>query len=282
LSQCDYFVYERTKRVFCSIVIILSKCEQKDYSVPMRLFCSRSKQKDYFVHHHPYKFETTIFPLIKMLNQILEQNPAWRILSKSKLIATLKANKILFSHSELDEYYKKSTLNQIFKRPRPVKEHFRINALPLSFQIDIVKLVQYKSANKGTDQVLLLVDILSRKAFAYILPSGTMADVLELYKTFVKQKCPHIFSVSGDDFFSAKAFVEYNEEKKIKLFTSVAKDNHAACGGNKLGIIDRLVRTLKSLIEKRAMANDNPVWTWYLDERDRWPLQFHSAPVFVF
>ena len=68
-----------------------------------------------------------------------------------------------------------------------------------------------------------------------------MADVFTLYKTFVEQTCPHILSVSGDDFFSAKAFVEYNREKKIQLFTSVAKDNHAACGGNKLGIIDRLV-----------------------------------------
>ena len=203
-----------------------------------------------------------------MLSQVLDQNPSWRILSKAKLVATLKAKKILFSHSEVDEHFKKSTLNQIFKRPRPINpsEYFRINALPLSFQIDIVKLVQYKSANKNIDQLLLLVDILSRKAFAYILPSGTMADVLTVYKTFVEQKCPHILSVSGDDFFSAKAFVEYNREKKIQLFTSVAKDNHAACGGNKLGIIDRLVRTLKSLIEKRAMSNNDPVWTGYLDE----------------
>jgi hypothetical protein len=201
------------------------------------------------------------------LKEILAANTPWRLLSKAKLVSTLKSNNITVPSHEIDEYFKSNTLAQIFRRPRPVprSEHFRINALPMSFQIDIVKLVQYKVANKGIEQMLLLVDILSRKAFAFTLPSGTMADVLTVYKQFVELN-KGIMSVSGDDFFSAKSFEEYNKEKNIKVFTSVARDNHAASAGNKLGIIDRLVRTIKALIEKKTASSNDPVWTGYLQE----------------
>ena len=47
-----------------------------------------------------------------------------------------------------------------------------------------------------------------------------------------------------------KAFQDYNNEKNIRLDTSIAKDEHISAHGNKLGILDRLVRTLKEMIEK--------------------------------
>jgi hypothetical protein len=199
-----------------------------------------------------------------LLSDVLDSNPSWKILSKSQLESIIKSQGIYVSKTEIEEHFKKSTLAQLFKRP-PRSEHFRINALPKSYQIDIVKLVQYKTANKGIDQMLLIVDILSRKAFAYTLRSGSMVDVLEVYKEFVEQEKP-IVGVAGDDFFSSKSFLEFNESLKIRVHTSVALVNHASSSGNKLGIVDRLVRTLKSLIEKRVVSTDDPVWTSYLGE----------------
>ena len=140
--------------------------------------------------------------------------------------------------------------------------------MPYSYQIDIVKMTPYKSANKGIEQFLLIVDILSRKAFAYILPSGRMEDVMTKYVPFVDGHSERhkMIGVSGDDYFSATQFVQFHEERKLKLFTSVAKEDHAMRGGNKLGIIDRLVRTLKLYLEKRMASADDPKWTGFLDE----------------
>ncbi len=42
---------------------------------------------------------------------------------------------------------------------------------------------------------------------------------------------------------------DYNNEKSIRLDTSIAEEEHISSHGNKLGIIDRLVRTLKEMIE---------------------------------
>ena len=56
-----------------------------------------------------------------------------------------------------------------------------------------------------------------------------------------------------DAFFDNKAFKEVNATTFTGVYTSVAKDNHAMHAGNKLGIIDRAVRTLKMYISKQLI-----------------------------
>ena len=56
-------------------------------------------------------------------------------------------------------------------------------------------------------------------------------------------------AIEGGNQFSFKAFLEYIENN-IKVDTSIAKDEHISAHGNKLGIIDRFVRTLKEMINK--------------------------------
>lgn len=201
-----------------------------------------------------------------MLASIFGSNPTWKLLGKAKLSQTLRLAGHRVSSSELEEHFKRDQVTQLFKRPNARPKFFKINAMPYSYQIDIAKLTQYKAANKGVDQFLLIVDILSRKAFTFLLPNGQMDTVLTKYKTFVDAHTGTMTGVAGDDFFSANEFVEYHKEKKLKLFTSVAKDNHAMRGGNKLAIVDRLTRTLKLYIQKRMASADDPVWTNWLSE----------------
>ena len=61
-----------------------------------------------------------------------------------------------------------------------------------------------------------------------------------------------IRAIEGDNQFSFKSFLEYNKENNIKVDTSIAKDEHISAHGNKLGIIDRLVKTLKEMINKSS------------------------------
>ncbi len=53
----------------------------------------------------------------------------------------------------------------------------------------------------------------------------------------------------GDNDFSSSPIRKFYEDNDIILDTSVAKEEHIS-NGNKLGIIDRLVRTSRELIEK--------------------------------
>ncbi len=100
--------------------------------------------------------------------------------------------------------------------------------------------------------MLLIVDIQSSKAWAYLLSSGTGENIYVAYKKFLSE-VGQINSVEGNNQFSFKAFQEYNKENNIKIDTFIAKDEHIS-QGNKLGIIDRLVRTLKEMIDRYRLA----------------------------
>jgi hypothetical protein len=75
-----------------------------------------------------------------------------------------------------------------------------------------------------------------------------MTKIITAYNKFL-HNVDYVKGVEGDGEFDNTAFKKLNEEKGIQVNTSVAKDNHFT-SGNKLGIIDRLTRTLKENIRK--------------------------------
>ncbi len=74
-----------------------------------------------------------------------------------------------------------------------------------------------------------------------------------------------IRGLEGDNEFSSAPIIKFCEDNDIRLDTSVAKEEHIA-NGNKLGIIDRLVRSLRELIEKyydiTGLRTDNIKMLW--------------------
>jgi hypothetical protein len=195
------------------------------------------------------------------LQQIFKENPDLKLLSKAKLIKTLETKGI--SSKEINDYYKSSELHQVYAKPKKYKS-LKITADPYSFQIDIAFLPSYKKYNKGIDAFLLLVDILSRKAFAYPLKSRKSHDIMEVYKKFIDSMNDQVTSVTADNEFNFKEFKEYNQERQINVFTDIAKDDHLTSHGNRLGIIDRFTRTIKNYIQKYMLTHENLKWTEYL------------------
>ena len=123
--------------------------------------------------------------------------------------------------------------------------NLKITAKPRTFQIDIM----YYKIGQTLKPFLLLIDIMSRKAFCYPI-SGykNMTKIVTAYKKFLSQ-VDRVEAIEGDSEFASKEFITLNKEKGIRLDTSVAADNHFTTG-NKLGIIDRFTRTLKENIKK--------------------------------
>ncbi len=129
--------------------------------------------------------------------------------------------------------------------------NLKITAKPRTFQIDIM----FYKIGQSLKPFLLLVDIMSRKAFCYSIPGEkNMSKIITAYNKFL-QEVDYVKGVEGDGEFDNTAFKNLNEDKGIKVNTSVAKDDHFT-SGNKLGIIDRLTRTLKENIHKyRTLGN---------------------------
>lgn len=196
------------------------------------------------------------------IHSLLKQNPSWKVLSGSKLYKILKSKDNTISKKDVDVYLSEEPLQEVFKKP---SKHIplKITADPRSFQIDIFELPQYERYNKGTKKALLLVDVLSRKAWVYPLKTGKISDVLPAVKDFLGQ-VKDVNSFTGDDFFSNSSFTQYVTDQGIDVWTDIAKDDHFVKGSDKLGIIDRLTRTLKGLIKKYMVSENSVEWTKWI------------------
>ena len=148
---------------------------------------------------------------------------------------------------DINEYLKNQEVSQINTTVNKTYQ-YKITAPPRTFQIDIF----WWKRGETLIPILLLVDILSRKAWAYVLTKSKQEKRAEVsVKTLeeFKNEVGQINGLTGDNEFSSAAIREFCEDNNIRFDTSVAKEEHIS-NGNKLGIIDSLVRTLRELIEK--------------------------------
>ncbi|MGQ3192882.1 chromo domain-containing protein [Neoaquamicrobium sediminum] len=197
------------------------------------------------------------------LKRTIEDHPTYRALGYKKLLAALRSSEDpevrAIKTRTVRDYYNAQKANQVVARP-PSSVHggvktkpLRINARPYSYQIDVM--------NVGDDKHLLCVEILSRKAFAYPLDSGSARCVLAAYERFIADATADgrpVRGVTGDAFFANRAFINYNATKGIAVHTINASVMHwsPAYKGNTLGIVDRLTRTLKGMHTKMELADD--------------------------
>lgn len=75
-----------------------------------------------------------------------------------------------------------------------------------------------------------------------------------------------VTSITGDEFFGTKDFVKFDEDDGVTVYHDIAKDDHLSKYGSKLGIIDRLVKTLKGYITKIMLETRSTKWTNLLDD----------------
>ena len=148
---------------------------------------------------------------------------------------------------DIQDYIKNQEVSQINTTVNKTYQ-YKITAPPRTFQIDIF----WWKRGETLIPILLLVDVLSRKAWAYVLTKSKKEKRAEVsVKTIqeFKDEVGQINGLTGDNEFSSAPIKKFCDDNDIRLDTSVAKEEHIS-NGNKLGIIDRLVRTLRELIER--------------------------------
>ena len=152
--------------------------------------------------------------------------------NKTTFIKKVQEKHPEYKTKDIQAYLKNQEVNQVNTTVNKSYE-YKITAPPRTFQIDIF----WWKKSDTLIPILLLVDILSRKAWAYVLTKSK------------KEKVVNINGLEGDNEFSSGPVKKFCDDNNIRLDTSVSKEEHIS-NGNKLGIIDRLVRTLRELIEK--------------------------------
>jgi hypothetical protein len=188
------------------------------------------------------------------------------LLGIDKLIARLRRLGDDFDEKDLRHAYKQLEVNQRTSRQERPKKLLKITGPPGSYQLDLVFLPKYRRSNGGITTFLFLVEIPSRKAFAYPIKSRKSEDILDAYEKFIEQQDGNLISVTGDNEFNKTWFKAFNDVMNINVYTGVAKDDHISKQSNRLGIVDRCVRTIRKLMNKYILINNSTRWSKWLPE----------------
>ena len=169
------------------------------------------------------------------MEEFFDKNPELFILNFEKLRA--KIPKEVASNEELKTFLKERN-NKFGKKYRP-RVFFRIASQPYTWQVDLMF---------HKNRIFFVgIEINSRYAFAEQLPNnatGTVAEWLPCFTRLLELKKPTYKVICDDQFYVSSQCRKLCSDRYVKLHGVVSKDIHKY-HGNKLGFVDRLVRTIK-------------------------------------
>jgi len=206
----------------------------------------------------------------ELLNK-LYKDPAFGLLGKSKF--KLKVRKIHpdISNKEIDEFVESQELQQVNKA-KPFKGYYKIVSNLYTYQTDIFYLKQYKYTNNNKYIFMIFTDILSKKMFVYPLKSNKKQDILYCLKDFIEHH--KVNGIEGDNEFDLKDIKDYLDSQNKTYSFDIAKVDHFS-KGNKLGIVDASVRTIKRLIRNYMLSQDT---TKYIKELQNLVNNYNDTP----
>jgi hypothetical protein len=140
-------------------------------------------------------------------------------------------------------------------------------------ECDIFVLDKYSKQNKGYSYIFAVVDVFSRKAYAYPMKQKALENTTAALKQFFNEKDVKTykkgFSVMVSD--SDSAFLGGKDQGETRDFQKVLDDNDCIHDTvpigdhNALAIVDRWARTLKTILTKVFLENGNTRWSDELD-----------------
>jgi hypothetical protein len=188
--------------------------------------------------------------------------------ASSTFLKQLKNEGIEITKKEVDEF-----INNRVEQQKTVINNERKKTLgkivayrPLSLiQMDIYVMAKYVKGNKGYKYILCMIDVFTRKVWAYKMKKKDNKNVQDSFKQFIsdsniKEFTPTILMSDNDSTFINKSFQEILEKNQIIHQPNILDDHHA------LGLIDRFARTLKMILTRLFLQTKSTNWINYLDE----------------
>ena len=162
---------------------------------------------------------------------------------KSKKVLGLGNN---FTMEDLSEELNKPVINK-FERKKIVINH--INEI---HSCDLVDMQKYSKVNRGYKYIFTNIDIFSKYAFSFPIKSKKIQDIKPFFeKIFKERKSKYIWSDQESSFFS-KEMLNFFEDNNVKIYHTYSN--------LKAVIIERFNRSLRELMMKEFVKNNNTVW----------------------
>ena len=151
-----------------------------------------------------------------------------------------------FTMEDLSNELNKPTINK-FERQKIIVNH--INEI---HSTDLVNMTQYSKMNRGYKYIFTNVDVFSKIAYAFPLKSKKIQDIKPCFKKIFKNNKPKYIWADEEPAFLSKEMQQFFKDNNVKIYHS---NSHL-----KAVVIERFNRSLRELMMKEFVKNNNTVW----------------------
>ena len=151
-----------------------------------------------------------------------------------------------FTMEDLSQELNKPTINK-FERQKVIVNH--INEI---HSTDLVDMAQYSKINKGYKYIFTNIDIFSKIAYAFPLKSKKIGDIKSCFEKIFKNNKPKYIWSDKESSFLSKEMQQFFKDNNVKIYYT---NSHL-----KAVVIERFNRSLRELMMKEFVKNNNTVW----------------------
>ena len=151
-----------------------------------------------------------------------------------------------FTMEDLSNELNKPTI-QKFEKQKIIVNH--INEI---HSTDLVDMSQYSKMNRGYKYILTNIDVFSKIAYAYPIKSKKIQDIKASFQKIFKNNKPKLIWSDREPSFLSKEMQQFFKDNNVKIYHT---NSHL-----KAIVIERFNRSLRELMMKEFVKNNNTVW----------------------
>jgi len=178
-------------------------------------------------------------------NPITGMSGVYNIYKKAKAID--KSVAIKLAKSFLDKQYS----SQIHKQIRKPKFYFPITSSEENelVQIDLADMKNISRVNKNYKWLFVCVDVFTRKAYVFPMKFKNTKNILIAFNKLLSKIKPEIIMADNGTEFTSRKFVQLCKDNNIKIDYVNINNHLIPHTGNRLGIVDRFIQTLRHKLD---------------------------------
>ena len=157
-----------------------------------------------------------------------------------------------FTMKDLSEELNKGVINK-FERKKVI-----VNHIDEIRSCDLVDMIKYSKINKNYKYIFTNIDIFSKYVWAFPIKSKKISDIKPCFQKIFKERKPkYIWSDQESSFFS-KEMLKFFEDNNVKIYHTYSN--------LKAVVIERFNKSLRELMMKAFVKNNNTIWYNILPE----------------
>ena len=186
--------------------------------------------------------------MVKEIDNIPFKEKPWGTFAIKQIINTKQKLGLgnNFTMEDLSNELNKPVINK-FERKKVI-----VNHIDEIHSCDLVDMVKYSRVNRGYKYIFTNIDVFSKYTWSFPLKTKTIKDIKQCFEKIFKQRRPkYIWSDQESAFFS-KEMLKFFENNNVKIYHTYSN--------LKVVIIERFNRSLRELMMKEFVKNNNTVW----------------------